>query len=176
MNEEKAIAILLANIKKFKNKPSKLTDFAKACEFLINKNGLTETAKLADSSEYQLKQITKINELSPKIKKIIDAGKLGIDSSYQIWRLNESIREQVAKESIDLTSHEVRQLVHLLLKNKNMTIKEAKDLTRSVLRHKFKILSIPLTDQTYDRLSKIAKKKNKDLRKFITEILENHVN
>jgi len=175
MNEEKAAAILLANIKGHKKKPSKLTEVAEACRFLLDKWGLKKTAKFLNVSQYQLIQIDKINKLNSAIQKLIDNGKLGIDASYQIWRLKKSIRTEAALECVDLTSHEVRQLVHLLRNDEELTVKEAKKITKKALRNEFHLLTIPLSLQTHKRLSKIALKSKKEIHQLIVEILENFV-
>ena len=90
MNEERAIAIMFANLKGGKKKPSNLIEFADACRTLQNKwkGGFKEMSDFFKVSQYMLRQIDKINELDDEVKKLVKAHKLGIDASYQLWRID----------------------------------------------------------------------------------------
>ena len=70
MKEEKAVAIMMGNLKGPKNKPSDLVEFAEACRTLKKLWGFVEMSKHFRTSQYMLRQIDKINELKRKLEKI----------------------------------------------------------------------------------------------------------
>lgn len=176
MTEEKATAVLMANLKGAKKKPSNLLDVAKACRLLIVKWGIKKVSGFFKVSEYQLRQIDKINELNPNVQKLVEQGKFGIEDAYQLWRLGGKRQSEVAKEALAMKSHEIRQLVHLLKKNESMSVKEAKQLTQQVLDKKINILMLPLTEETYLALKKLASKRNQNIHDVALKALEEYIN
>lgn len=176
LSEEKATAILLANLKGAKKKSSNLIEVARACRLLIQKWGIGRMSDFFRVSQYQIRQIDKINDLNPDIQRLISNGKLGIDASYQIWRLDEKHRSEVAKQAANLSAHEIRQLVYLLLRNPTMSTKEAKNLSEKALRKRINLLLIPLTSETYRGLKKIAKDSDQNIHDLALKVLEDYIN
>lgn len=167
---------MMANLKGSKNKPSNLLDFAEACRLLINKWGIKEMSKYFRTSEYMLRQIDKINDLkNPKLKKLIQDGKLGIEASYQLWRLNESKRLEVIEIIEKMTTKEIREFVYFLHKNPDMSIFECKKLFDKTQPEKIRILALPLDSQTYESLKESADKSKLKIHDYALKILERHL-
>jgi len=177
MNERRATALLIANLKGSKNKPSNLLEFAEAVRFLVNhkKWGIDKVSKFFEVSEYQLRQINKINDLSPEIRKLISAEKLGIESAYQIWRLDKKLRNEAAKEAVMLNAHEVRQFIHLLMNDDKMSPKEARKLVEKSLRNKINLITIPLSLQTYNVLNDLASESKQKVSELIVQVVEDYL-
>ncbi|MDE2590638.1 MAG: hypothetical protein KGL95_13350 [Patescibacteria group bacterium] len=156
MNEEKAVAILMGNLKGSRKKVSNLLEIAEACRFLIEKWGIKEMSRYFRVSEFMIRQIDKINDLNPKLRKLVGDGKLGIEASYQLWRFNEPKRTQVANFIKDMSTEDIRTFVHFAHKNPDMTLDECKKLFNKTKPEKIRVLVLPLDSETYDALQEIA--------------------
>ena len=174
MKEEKATAIMMGNLKGSKNKPSNLLEFAEACRVLKKLWGFTEMSKYFRTSQYMLRQIDKINELNPTLQKLIKDGKLGIEASYQLWRINENKRKDVAKIIQNMTTDEIRTFVYMLQKNPNLTVKECKKLFEKQ-EGTLSMLVLPLDTTTYSGLQKKAKKSKLSIHNYALKVLRNDI-
>lgn len=172
MNEEKAAAIMMANLKGSKNKPTNLVEFAEACRFLINKWGLKEMSRYFRVSEYMLRQIDKINELGPKLKKLTSTRKLGIEASYQLSRIEEPKRSQVANIIMDMTTYDIRRFVYFIVKNPTMSITQCKRLFEKEKPEKVRLLVLPLDSNTYNHLQKLADHSKHTIHDYALKILK----
>jgi len=177
ISDEKAVAVLMMNLKGPKNKPSNLLDVADACRHLIKKWGIAEVSKYFHTSEYMLRQIDKINEIKkdPVLKKLINDGTLRIEASYQLWRLDQSKRSQVAKIIKDMTSDEVRSFAYFLHKHDKLSVVECKKLFDETKPEKIRILAIPLNSKTFDDLQNSANKSKMKIHDFALKIVENYL-
>jgi len=177
MNEEEAVAIMMGNLKGSKNKPSNLLEFAEACGFLKNSWGIKKMSKHFRVSEYMLRQIDKINELKKKkLRKLVKEGKLGIDSSYQLWRIKEPKRSQVADTVKDMNSDDVRRFVYFIVKNPQLSISECKKLVEKEKPEEIKLLVLPLDSKTFDTLQKKANRSHLKIHDYVGKLLEKNVN
>jgi len=175
LSEEKATAILLANLKGPKKKPTNLLTIAAACRLLIQRWGIKRVSEFFGVSQYQLRQIDKINDLSPEVRELIQKGKLGIEASYQLWRLGEKLQSEVAKEMLGMSAHEIRQLVYLLRKNPSMSVKEAKRLTDKAMQKRISLLVLPLTSDTYRNLRRLAEESHQGIHDLVLRVLEDYI-
>jgi hypothetical protein len=176
MLEEKAVAVMMANLKGSKKKPSNLLEFAKACRMLHNKWGIKKMSEFFNVSEYQLRQIDKINDLNLDVQKLVKEGKLGIEAAYQLWRLSGRRQSEAAEAVLGMTAYEVRSFVHLLKTKPNISVKECTKLFSKTSRSKINLLVLPLTSQTYNRLRQIASKSRKNVHDLVLKILEDYLN
>ena len=174
MKEEKATAIMMGNLKGSKNKPSNLLEFAEACRVLKKLWGFTEMSKYFRISQYMLRQIDKINELNPTLQKLIKDGKLGIEASYQLWRINENKRKDVAKIIQNMTTDEIRTFVYMLQKNPDLSVKECKKLFEKQ-EGTLSVLVLPLDTTTYNGLQKKAKKSKLSIHNYALKVLRNDI-
>lgn len=177
MKEEKAVAIMMANIKGSKNKPSSLLEFAEACRTLLKheKWGIKEMAKYFDVSEYMLRQIDKINELSPNVRKIVNDRKLGIEAAYQLWRLKEPKRTEVAKIIQGMTTDEIRSFVHFVHTKPHLDISECFRLFKETQPEKIRILALPLDEETFDKLKQSANKSKLKIHDYALKLLKRNM-
>lgn len=182
MSEEKAVAIMMTNLKGAKtHKPSNLLEFAEACRTLKDEKGfgwgIKEMSRYFHVSGYMLRQIDKINEVkeNPKLKKLIQQGELGIEDCYQLWRIKEPKRSQVAELVQNMTSDEVRRLVYFIVNNPKLSLTEIKKLFEKEKPEKIKLLVIPLDSVTYEDLKKFASHSKLNVHDFALKILENHM-
>lgn len=169
MNEEKAVAIMMANLKQ--SKSSNLLEFAQACRFLRDKWGFKEMSDYFKTSSYMLRQIDKINELDLSLQKLVKEGKLKIESSYQLWRIPESKRNEVVKIIQNLPSNKIREFVYYVKKHPN-DIEKAKRLFEKGKDEKIKMLVLPLTDETFKKLQQSAKKSKKTVHDYVLKLVE----
>jgi len=174
MNEKKAIAIMIANLKRYKNKPSNLLDFAEACGFLKKKWGLDKMASFFSASKYMLRQIDKINYLNPDVRKLVGAGKIRIEQANQLSRIDKKRQSEAAKEIIGLTAHETRTFVSLLLKS-DLSVKECKKRFAKDFLKKVNLLVLPMPDNTFRNLKKHATKSRINMHDLALQILENYL-
>ncbi len=178
ITEERATAILLANLKGSRKKPSSWLDIAQACRFLKEneKWGLKKMSEFFAVSEYQLRQIDSINDLNSDVRQLVGEGKFGVDESYQLSRLDKSRQAEAAKAAVDMNEVETRQFISLLKANEKMPIAEAKKLTESTRTEKIRILMLPLTPETYARLEEARKKSTaRNAHDFVLRIVERYL-
>ncbi len=177
MNEERAIAIMFANLKGGKKKPSNLIEFADACRTLQNKwkGGFKEMSDFFKVSQYMLRQIDKINELDDEVKKLVKAHKLGIDASYQLWRIDAIRRKDAMKIIPYLTTEEIRSFVNLLHKFPKKSVAECKKEFEKNRDKNIHLLVIPLQSEEFKELSNIAKEKKLSIHDFVLKIIKNSI-
>lgn len=176
MKIEKAVAIMMANLKGSKNKPSSLLEFSDACRTLLNDRewGIKEMARYFGVSEYMLRQIDKINDLSPNFKKLVSERRLGIEAAYQLWRIKEPKRSQVAKIIPDMTTDEIRSFVHFIHQNPSKTVAECHKLFEKTQPEKIRILAIPLDEEIYAKVKHSADKSKLKIHDYALKILKRY--
>ena len=172
MNEENATAIMMGNLKGSKNKPSNLLEFGEACRFWTKKKGVKWTSNRFKSSQYMIRQIDKINEIdNPKLRKMIKDGKLGIEASYQLWRIKEPKRSQVAHIVKDMTTDDIRRFVYFIVKNPSLPIDECKKMFEHESPKELNLLVLPLDSNTYKNLEKEAKRHKLKIHNYVLKLL-----
>lgn len=179
MNVEDATAIMMANLKGSKNKPSSLLEFANACRTLLRDKewGIKEMTRYFRVSEYMIRQIDKINELkSPKLKKLIKDGKLGIETCYQLSRIEEPKRSKVADIIQDMPANDVRRFVYFIMHNPKLSLTEINKLFENEKPEKIKLLVIPLDSQIHEGLEKLAIRSKLKIHDYALKVLREKVN
>lgn len=171
MNLEKAMAIAMANVKGPKKKRTNLLILAEACEVLIKKYGLQETARQLGIAKFMLIQINKINELDEGVRQLVKNNELGIEAAYLAWRIDEKRRLLAAKEIRGMTKHQLRAFVDFLVKDPRLTVADAKRLSEEVESNEIKILILPVEKSLYDSLNEIAAKKGLTVHDYAHKVL-----
>ena len=172
MNEENATAIMMGNLKGAKNKPSNLLEFGEACRFWVNKKGVKWTSERFKSSQFMIRQIDKINDIhNPKLRKMIKDGKLGIEASYQLWRIKEPKRSQVANIIKDMTTDDIRRFVYFIVKNPSLSIDECKKMFEHEKPKNINLLVLPLDSDTYNNLNKEAKRHKQKIHDYVLKLI-----
>lgn len=175
MNVERATAILIANLKGSKKKPSGLFDISKATRTMISEWSIKRCSDFFKVSEYQLRQFDKLNDLEPAVQDIIKKNKLGIETAYLISRLDAKIQEKAVKSIQGLRSHEVRQFIHLIKQNPKMSLTNAKKTVQKSLRENSQIIVLPLSLQTFTDLQEKSKKHKKKIHDYLLQIIEDEL-
>ena len=171
MKEEDATAICMGCFKGPKIKPTNLFHFAIACRTLLKKWGIKEMSKYFGVTEYQIRQIDKINDLDPALKKLAKESHSGIEMFYHMWRLREPKRSQVAKIVQDMKSDDIRTLMHFIRKNPSLPVLECKALLDKTKPEQVSLLVLPLDKNTYDDLRQSAKKSKLKVHDYAIKIL-----
>lgn len=175
MNEEKAVALMLMNLKKAKS--SNLLDFAKACRFLKIKWGFKEMSNFFKTSQYMLRQIDKINELDPELQSLVKKGILKIESSYQLWRQPEEKRKEISKIIQNMSSSEIREFINFLNETpKDVSVKDCKKIFDKTKNQKVNLVIIPFPNDLFRLLKKHSQKSGKTIHDFIYQIIEENLN
>lgn len=176
MTEEKAAAVLMANLKGSRQKPAGLLEMARATRLLITAWGLPRMSNFFDVSEFQLRQIDKINELPAEVKALVKKGKLGIDGSYQLWRLNGDSRQvEAANAAVGMSEAEIRALVKVLQADSTLRPDEERKKVVEANRKKINLVILPLTDKTYKSLVEIAKAERVNPHDLVLRLVEEYV-
>ena len=176
MNVEKAIAIMLANLKGPKNKPSKISEFAAACRLLKHSDGwgFAKMTEFFNVSGTMLREIDRLNELRPEFKKLADERKLGIGAAYQLTRIDESKQHEAARLFQDMTTAEIRNMVFYLTNNRNISVAEAKEMADRLKTPVVNILALPISDELKTRLESSAKVHKQTIHEYAVKLLETH--
>ncbi len=174
MNEEKAIALLVANLKGSKKKPSKITDFALACRTLKKHSdwGFKKMASFFNVSITQLREIDKINDLDTNFKKLANDGKIGMTTAYQLTRIDPKQRTQAFEIIKNLNRDEIRDFVYFLKKNPTMPVKESQKIFEDSQLSKTIVLALPISNELQKKLLKSAKKHKQTIHDRALEILK----
>lgn len=162
----------MANLKGSKKKPSGLFEISKAVRTMIKEWNIKKCSEFFKVSEYQLRQFDKLNDLRPSVQEIIKKNELGVESAYQITRLDVKIQEKALKTIQGLRSHEVRQFIHLIKQNPKMSLADAKKTAKKSLRENSQIIVLPLSLQIFVDLQKKSKKHRKKIHDYILQIIE----
>lgn len=176
MQEEKAVAILMANLKNSGAKPSKISDVALACRTLnVHPDwGTAKMSKYFDVAKTVLLELNRINDLEPEILAMADARKIGVSSAYQLTRVDTARRMEAAKMCQDMNRKEVRDLVFYLTKHPDMTVTEAKKRADGLKPKTVNILALPINDSLKKRLEKNASQNKQSLHDYVGFVLEKH--
>lgn len=173
MNEEEAYVTMVGNLKGSKNKPSNLLKFGEACRYWVKKKGVKGTSEKFKASQYMIRQIDKINEIdNPKLRQMIKTGKLGIEASYQLWRIKEPKRSQVANIVKDMTTEDIRRFVYFVVKNPKLPISECKKLFEQEQPKNINLLVLPLSSAIYNELESEAKRQKSTIHDCVLKLLE----
>ena len=178
MNEKKATAILLANLKGSKRKQTNLLEVADACRFLLQHEewGSQKMSEFFKISTYMLRQIDRINDLFVEGNNLIKKNQIGIEQAYQLSRIkDDKIQNQTAKELIKLSAHESRALVNLLLESKTKNVKKITREYKKEDRAQPHLVVLPLSKKAFTELTKISKDKKLTIHEIIQNILEDAI-
>ena len=171
MMEETAVAICMACFKQSKNKPENLLRFSTACRTLLKQWGIKEMSRYFGVSEYQIRQIDKINDLDPELKKLAKESRSGIEMFYHMWRLKEPKRSQVAKIAKNMGSDDMRTLMHFIRRNPSLSVDECKDLLDKTKPEQVNLLVLPLDKNAYEGLAHSAQKSGMKIHDYAIKIL-----
>lgn len=176
MEEEKAVAILMANLGVSRNKPSKMSDMSLACRTLkLHPDwGMAKMIDFFGVTKTVLQELDRIHDLEPEFKEMVDQKHFGISAAYQLTRVDKPKRPEAAKLFQSMTRDEVRDLVFYITKYPNISVKEAKKRADDLKPKKINILALPLNDTVMSKLIKNSNKKNQSLHDYAAEILGKH--
>ncbi len=177
MNEDEAEAIMFANLRGSKKKPSGLLVVAEASRFFVKKLGSQEkVSEYFKVSRPMISQIDRLNDMSSDAKQLLDAA--GIDRSYQVSRLPLKIQAAVLGNVLDMRANpDVRLFVDFLLENIDtpLLVAKRKFLELYPETEKVHIVAIPLTTDTYNAIKKIASRENMIVHDLILKLIEEHI-
>lgn len=171
MREEDAVAICMACFRGPKNKPENLLRFAVACRTLLKGWGIKEMSKYFGVTEYQIRQIDKINELDPDLRKLAGESYSGIEMFYHMWRLEEPRRSQASKIIRGMNTDDIRTFVHIIRKNPALSIKECRVLLDETKPEQVNLLVLPLDKNTYAGLEQSARKSKMKVHEYAVKVL-----
>ena len=176
LNEEKAIAVLLANLKGPKNKPSKVSELAVACRLLKHSSdwGFVRMSDFFQVSRTMLREIDKINELEPEFKRLADEKKIGIGAAYQLTRIDKSKRHEVAQLFQSMNTTEIRNLVFYLINDPALSVSEAKRMSDELKTPVLNILALPISDELKTKIERVAKGNGQSIHEYVVRVLEEH--
>ncbi|TAK16709.1 MAG: hypothetical protein EPO37_07885 [Nitrosarchaeum sp.] len=175
MNEERAIAIMMANLKGSKKKSVNLLQFAEACRSLKNKwkGGFKEMSEFFHVSQFMLRQIDKINDLDKQFTPLLKEGKLGIDAAYQIWRLDKNRQKDFSKIVPYLTTEEIRAFVNILHKNPKKSVTECKKELDTIRDRNIHVLVLSLESEEFKKIKEHAIKKKQSVQDYVIDLIKN---
>lgn len=164
----------MANLKGPKNKPSDWVEVAKACSLLMSEWGIKKMAVYFKVSEFLLRQINRIDKLGPDAKKLVRNKKLGLEVAYHLSRLKMPRQAGAARVAVDLSMREMRQFIHLLLRDPDLSVDAARKMVEELRTQKINIIMLPVTSEAYSRLREAAAKSHKNVHDFVLQVLEEY--
>lgn len=180
LTEEKAVAILMANLKGPKVKPSDWIQIAEACRKLRNSDswGLPKMASFFQVANYLLRQIDSLNQLHPEVKKLVRNRELGLDEAFLISKMPYQKQLAVARFAIQskINSKELRQLAYLIAKYPNKDFEQVKSLfAKTRQKKKMRLLILPLDSELYVKLKQGALRSRMKIQDFIFKAVEEKI-
>ena len=174
MKPEKAAAILSANLKGSKNKPSKISDFALACRTLKNHKDwdMKKMSEFFSISVTQLREIDKINDLESRYKKIADEHGMGMTTAYQLSRVDPKRRSETYKIIKNMNRDQIRDFVYFLVKNPLSSVSECKKLYEQSQLKTVTILALPISEEIHKRLLEESRKKGMTIHDYVLQLLD----
>jgi hypothetical protein len=178
INEEKLLAFLYVTIKTRRRKEN-VVKIAEVCktlsEFYNSSKALAD--KLGASYE-TIRAFIKITQLPNEVKELIKKNEIPFDVAQRIGRIkNNKTQIKVAKLVADMNPLEARELIQYAKKFPNASLKEFKERILAPKRQgeRVVVVLLPLKEDLYSSLTKIAKTKNSRVEKIILEILKKEV-
>lgn len=123
--EKKHLAILTLNLKGAKKKRMYLIDIAYSCDYLTKLYGsMTKVAEKVGVHPETIREFCSLLKLPETLRPFIQ--EIGLDAAYRISKLKEKDALEVAELSLKayLSSHEIREVVKLKLKNQELSVPE----------------------------------------------------
>lgn len=178
MKEEKALAILLANLKGQREKRSSLLDIAEAAHELKLLYGTNdEVASKVGVSRTMIQQFDRIAALANPVKEMIKKGELGmlaVDKAYRISTLPQKTQLAVARVVADLPEKETRFIITYAKRNPDLPAEEYRKRileSKTVTKERHLILCL-VDDETYDRLNAAAKRSKVSVEKIVKRYID----
>lgn len=177
LTEEKALAILIANLNR-RTKRSGTLEIAQACRYLHNRYGsYEEVAKRVGAGDETIRQYAEIDGLPNEVKKLIQDGLLrGMEVPYQISRIKDFQRMmKTAKAVGNMSSMDAREAIKYVLKHPQKSVEEFKQRIAESKRPvvDIDVIVIPLSDAVLQKLKDELQRKplSKLLKRNITKRL-----
>ena len=164
----------MRNLKSSRIKTVDTMTLAEAVRQVKDDMAVSEMVELFSVSHTMLQRLNKINQLSNETKNIVKQLGFGIEQTYLLTRIPAKIEEETARAMAGMSSHEARKFINMV-KNSGKSVEECKREFKAQQKN-FNLLVIPLPNDTYQLLSRLAKKSNKHIHDLALDILERHAN
>lgn len=174
MKMKEAERILMRNLKGSRIKAVDTVTLAEAVKRVKIDMTVSDMVDLFNVSHTMLQRLNKINQLSDETKNIVKRLGFGIEQTYLLTRIPAKIEEKAARAMGGMSSHEARKFINMV-RNSGKSVEECKKEFNAQQKN-FSLLVIPLHNDTYQLLSKQAKKSNKQIHDHALDILEKHAN
>ncbi len=173
---DEALAILFANLKGAKrNKPHDWIKVAESYEILKKYYPSDkEIAEKVGVSHEIIRSISKLLELTEENKKLLRERKILLDTGEALSGIkNSQLQNEVGESVIGLSAHDARDLIQYVKQYPNEPFEEFKQriLTSKNRIEKLHLTVVPLKEEPYQLLRKIAKKQKKSIEGLISEII-----
>lgn len=177
MNEEKIMGILYAN---FRGKTKKVNNWIylanKIKELSDHYGSHKKVAENLGMSPETIRETLKLLELPKEVQEMVKSGKLKHEVAWRIASIEgEKGQILIAKEVLDLDTHDGRDVVRIYKKNPSMNIKT---LVEKIKKSKNQIeqinlMVLPIRKLDYDKIKRVAKKIKINPEKFVLEKIIN---
>ena len=172
LNEKQAVSMLMSNLKNVRHKTVNLIEFSDACNLLIQKWGIKEVSRYFNVSQYMLRQIEKITRLDFATKKYVQKHGLGIEKSYQLWRIDESRRQELLPLIRNLTAADVKNLAYIIRHEPTKSTQECKKIFDEKYVRETTVLVLALPPDLASRLNQITRQKKMKVTTYVTKLIE----
>ena len=179
MDETTADAILLANLKGSKKKPSDLLTIARAIRFKIGQWGSArKVAEAFDVSAQQVREFNGLLDLPPDVQNLFEGHRTGVSKWYEISKIPDRRKQpEVAKLVVNLGFIDTRSVVDYVKRHPEEPVEACvqRVLESKTIKEDIHIIVVPLNQDTFQNLRTESQKRNIPLENLASKLIEEGV-
>ena len=176
MDETTADAILLANFKGSKKKPSPLLTIARATRFKIRQwRSVRKVAEAFGVSAQQVREFNSLLDLPPDVQQLFEGYRTGVSKWYEVSKISDPRKQsEVAKWVVNLGVIDTRAVVDYIRRHPEEPVEVCvqRVLESKTVREDIHIIVVPLNQTTFQDLHKESQKLNIPLEHLASRFIE----
>lgn len=165
----------MKNLKGQKNKIDKILTIAEAVNTVKKHYTQTELENMYEITSTSIDRINAINKLNRTAKNLLEQGKIKIEQGYHLSRLSGKRQDDASRVVATMNAHNSRLFVKMLLESSKKTVQECKESFERMDVNNISVVVVPMPNDVYENLEKIAKRNNQTAHDIILQLTEKYI-
>ena len=175
MDLKRAEIILIDNLKGGRIKKDDMLSIAKAASIVKQHYSKSEIQQVFQISSTSIDRINAINKLNDFSKRLVRQEKIGIEQAYHLSRLTGKRQDEAARIIASMNAHNSRILVKMLLASPDRSVEQCKENFDKTVNNAISLVVVPMPNDMYVNLAKIAAKNKKEPQNIIVEMVRDFI-
>lgn len=176
MDEETADAILLANYKGSKKKPSDLITIAKATRFKVRQwRSIRKVAEAFGVSAEQVREFNSLLDLPPDVQELFAGDRTGVSKWYEVSKIPDPRKQsEVGKFVVNLGVTDTRAIVDYVKRYPELPVEACvqRVMESKTVKEDIHIIVVPLSQATFHNLDRESRKLNMPVEELASKLIE----